>query len=146
MQQVSEESRFTFYRLHALIGCLLLVLTLGRLVWKWVDNAPSPPAELGKLHLKGMKIIHGLLYLVILILTVNGIILMVQSGLISVLRGTTHDFPNFAGNNARQAHGTLARVYIGLLIAHIGGVILHQIKHGDLFPRMGIGKPSPPKV
>ena len=140
MQKASEAEKIQWYRIHILIGILILLITLARIAWKFFNVKPEPAPGLRGIHLLGMKLIHILLYLVLFLLPVSGIVLMVQSGMVDVLRGVTQDLPKFDGMDARQAHGLLSRCFIGLLIAHIGGVILHQIRFGHVFPRMGIGK------
>ena len=92
------------------------------------------------MHRWGMVAVHVVLYLALLGLVVSGVITSVQSGLIDVIRGGSDgDIPNISGFMARDAHGALARIYIGLLVAHIGGVIVHQVRHGHVLLRMGIG-------
>lgn len=140
MQNAGEDSRLLQYRLHAIVGFAVLLLTVARLVWKFFDVKPAPTPGLTGVHLRGMQFVHGLLYLVLLVLTVSGLVLNVQSGLIDVLRGTAQEFPDLSEFGARRAHGMLARIYIALLVAHIGGVVVHQFRHGHVFSRMGIGK------
>jgi len=141
MQDASDGSKLFLYRTHAVVGILILLLTLARLCWKRVDPKPAPPPGLTGLHLRGMEGIHVLLYVLLLALTVSGIVLNIQSGLIDVLRGTSQGgVPEFDEFRSRAAHGLLARVYIGLLVAHIGGVVVHQMKHGHVFVRIGIGR------
>ena len=121
-------------------GFTVLLLTMARLVWKLFDVKPAPTPGLTGVHLRGMELVHALLYVILLVLAGSGIALNVQSGFLDVLRGVTQDFPDFAEFGARRAHGTLARIYIALLVAHIGGVVVHQFRHGHAFARMGFGK------
>ena len=140
MQDAGKSTELILYRAHAAIEFLVLLLTVIRLVWKIADTKPSPPPGLTGLHLRGMEAIHILLYLILLALIVSGIVLNFQSGLVDVLRGASSQsvFPEFDEFRSRAAHGMLARVYIGLLVAHIAGVIVHQFRHGHVFARMGI--------
>lgn len=140
MQNAGEVDRLLWYRVHVMVGIAVLLLTMARLVWKLFDVKPAPTPGLSGVHLRGMELVHVLLYLVLLVLVGSGIALNVQSGFLDVLRGATQDFPDFAKFGARRAHGTLARIYIALLVAHIGGVVVHQFRHGHAFARMGIGK------
>ncbi len=141
MQDAGENTKLLLYRVHAAIGILVLLFTVTRLVWKLADTRPAPPPGITGLHLRGMEAIHILLYLVLLALAVSGIVLNLQSGLVDILRGTSQgDFPELDEFRARAAHGTLARLYIGLLVVHVGGVVVHQFRHGHVFARMGIGQ------
>ena len=140
MQHAEEGDRLFWYRLHAMVGFAVLLLTIARIAWKLFDEKPEVTPGLTGIHLRGMELVHVLLYLILLVLVGSGIALNVQSGFLDVLRGATQDFPDFAEFGARRAHGTLARIYIALLVAHIGGVAVHQFRHGNAFARMGIGK------
>lgn len=141
MQNADDGSRLFLYRTHAIVGALILLLSLVRLGWKLNDTKPAPTPGLEGLHLRGMQGIHVLLYALLFALTVSGIVLNLQSGLIDVLRGASQGgIPGFDEFRSRAAHGSLARVYIGLLVAHIGGVMVHQIRHGHVLDRMGIGR------
>ena len=143
MQEAGDGTKLLLYRAHAAVGVLVLLLTMARLLWKFTDSSPVPTPGLSGLHLRGMKAIHVLLYVLVLGLSVSGIALNFQSGLIDVLRGTSSEgIREFDDFKSRAAHGLLARVYIGLLIAHIGGVVVHQFRHGQVFARMGIGRSS----
>ncbi len=134
--------RLLRYRLHTAVGGVVLLLTVTRIAWKYFDVKPAPTSGLTGVHLRGMELVHVLFYLVLLVLGVSGIFLNVQSGFLYVLRGATQEFPDFAEFAARRAHGMLARIYIALLVSHIGGVVVHQIRHGHAFARMGIGNPD----
>lgn len=141
MQDAGEGTKLLLYRLHAAVGILVLVLTVARLLWKLVDTKPVPPPGLTGLHLRGMEVIHVLLYVLLLALAVSGIVLNFQSGLIDLLRGSSQGgFPQFDELRSRSVHGLLARVYIGLLVTHIVGVLVHQKKHGHVFARMGVSR------
>lgn len=146
MQDAGGDTKLLAYRLHAGIGVVVLLLTAARLLWKLADTRPSPPPGLAGLHLRGMKAIHTLLYALLVALAVSGIVLNFESGLIDVLRGTAPDgVPELDGFRSRAAHGVLARVYLGLLLAHIAGVLVHQRRHGRVLARMGIGRSPAPQ-
>jgi len=141
MQDTSDATKLLLYRAHVAIGMIALILTVARLLWKLTDTRPAPPPGLTGLHLRGMEAIHILLYVLLIALAMSGIVLNFQSGLIDVLRGDPQiGYPEFDDFRSRGMHGLLAKIYIGLLIAHIAGVLVHQKKHGHLFARMGIGR------
>jgi cytochrome b561 len=128
------------FRLHVLLGISVLVLTLLRLIWRWVDGSPGPLPHLSRLHLRGVGTTHALLYLILVGLSISGVVLLMQSGLAAVLLGLSSDpIPaNLSEYFPRQAHAIEARVYIALLAAHVGGVLLHQLTRGEVLSRMGI--------
>ena len=141
MQRADESAQFLLYRGHVAVGVVVLGLTLARLTWKLFDTRVLPAPGLVGVHLWGMVGIHVLLYVGLLALLVSGVILNVQSDLIEVIKGNSGaEIPDLSRFTARGAHGKLARIYIGLLIAHIGGVIIHQVRHGHVLVRMGVGR------
>ncbi len=141
MQDISDPSfRFFLYRAHVSVGVVVLFLTLLRMIWRFFDRNPAPIPGVSGLHLRGLQVIHIFLYAVLLGLVVSGLVLGIQSGLMRVLWEGERSFPAFETFRVREGHAALARVYIGLLIAHIGGVIVHQFRHGHTLSRVGIGR------
>ncbi len=141
MQRIESQPLELFaLRLHVLVGVVVLVLTLLRLIWRWVDRSPNPLPNLSPLHLRIVGVMHALLYLVLAGLSISGLVLLVQSGLAEVLLGLSSDpIPaNLSEYLPRQAHALEARVYIALLVAHLGGVIVHQLTRGEVLSRMGV--------
>lgn len=148
MQTVDEGARLSLYRTHVILGILVLGLTLVRLGWRWFDSPPEPPSGLAGTGLLAYRTIHWLLYLALLVLTISGIVLNVVSGLGDILSGTVPGpIPtDLSGYLPRTVHGITARVYIGLLMAHIAGVISYQATEGDVLKRMGLGGWSGPSL
>ena len=140
MQGASDEATKLFlYQVHAIGGGAVLFLTLLRVGWRWFEPTPDPPADLSPMHQLGLKITHILLYVVLLGLAVSGVGLLLISGLGEILSGAVDasipaDFSQFS---PRIVHGLTARLYIALLLAHVGGVILHQVTKTDVLKRMG---------
>lgn len=140
MQSVAEADKLAIYRMHAVLGIMVLLLTLVRLANRWFEPSPAPPPGLTGGKLLAFKGVHVLLYLALLVLTISGIGLNLTSGLSDILFGGApgpipDDFSQFT---PRIVHGLMARIYIGLLIAHIGGVITYQMSEGDTLGRMGL--------
>ena len=118
----------------------ILVLTVLRLIWRWVDGSPGPLPDLSPLHRRIIELIHALLYLVLAGLSISGLVLVVQSGVAATLLGLSSEpIPaSLSEYLPRRAHGIEARVYIALLVAHVSGVIIHQLSRGDVLSRMGV--------
>ncbi len=141
MQRIeSQPLEFFALRLHVLLGVVILVLTLLRLIWRWVDGSPGPLPGLSPLHLRIVGGTHALLYLVLAGLSISGLVLLMQSGLAAILLGLSTDpIPaNLSEYLPRQAHAVEVRVYIALLVAHIGGVVVHELTRGEVLFRMGV--------
>ncbi len=141
MQRIESQSlQLGAMRFHVLLGFVVLGLTLLRVVWRWVDDSPDPLPDLSDLHRRGIGMVHVLLYLLLAGLSISGVLLLVQSGLGLTLMGLSGDpVPvNLSESLPRQAHGLEARVYIALLVAHLGGIVVYQFSKGDVLSRMGI--------
>ncbi|OLQ84926.1 cytochrome b [Vibrio ponticus] len=63
---------------HKSIGLLLAILTLIRLVWKGVT--PSPKVEGNAFEKIAAKLVHGLMYVVLLVLFVSGYLISTEDG------------------------------------------------------------------
>lgn len=66
--------------IHAPFGILVLVLTLARLLWWRLDARPEPLDGDTAFQKLGAKGVHGLLYLVVLVMGASGIALFALSG------------------------------------------------------------------
>ncbi len=135
-----EATKLLLYRGHVLIGALILIITIARIVWRRSDIKPEPPMELHGWHLKVFNAIHVLLYVLIFVLTLSGIGTIALSGMGEILSGASSSpIPTDLGElGPRRAHGIMSRIYIALLVGHIGGVVFHQVTKSDVFGRMGI--------
>ena len=136
----SEATKMMLYRAHVIVGFLILLITIARAFWRKKDIDPDPPNELHGLHLKAFNAIHVLLYLLIFILAFSGIGTVAGSGIGEILSGSSAaQLPtDLSELGARRTHGLSARLYIVLLVGHIGGVVFHQFTKSDVFSRMGI--------
>lgn len=140
MQSAEPAVKPLLYKTHVLIGLSVLGITVLRLVWRWLDTTPDLPAGLEGRQRLAYQGIHWLLYLVLLVMAASGIALNLTSGLSDVLfAGAPGPIPaNLAEFPARAAHGLLVRIFIGLLVAHLVGVVSYQVTHGDVLSRMGL--------
>jgi cytochrome b561 len=136
----SQQLELFALRLHVLLGAVVLALTALRLIWRWMDESPGPLPGLSPLHRRLVGAIHALLYLILGGLSISGLVLLIQSGLGAILLGLSSEpIPaNLSEYLPRKAHALEARVYIALLLAHLGGVIVHQLTKGEVMSRMGV--------
>ncbi|MDJ0755151.1 MAG: cytochrome b/b6 domain-containing protein [Ardenticatenaceae bacterium] len=139
MARITNEAiKLTLYRLHIVLGVVILLMTLFRIGWRWTENGPEPPSGMSLLQKIAFKTVHFLLYAVLLLLSFSGIGLMVLGEMGSIFSGSTAALPtDLTDLTPHFVHGLAARSYIALLIAHIGGVILHQVTEEDVLVRMG---------
>ncbi len=124
------------YRLHTLIGIIVLLLTVARLVWRFVDPWPPAPAELTGGRKQIFKWNHILLYALLVVMLTSGPAMLLFSGISLPAPNLTPDM--IEDVLPRTTHGIASKVFILLLVAHIGGVIMHQREAGNALSRMGL--------
>ena len=128
-------------KIHVPVAVLVLLLTLGRLVWWWrFDKRPAPLAGLPDWQELIARWTHRLLYLVVLLLLASGIVMSAMSGLPAALFGDA-PLPNFSDLPPRAGHGLGARLIAALVVLHAGAALYHHLflKDGTL-KRMWVGK------
>ncbi len=126
------------FQLHAVLGYVLLIMTLVRLYFKFRTPQPPPPAGMSGARLALYKLVHGLLYLSLILMAISGINILQQSGLgLSPFfdpRGLDFEVPP-VGLHVNGKFAVLA-----LVLIHVVGVFSYQATKGDVLSRMGLGK------
>jgi cytochrome b561 len=125
---------------HIVLGSSVLLLTLLRIVW-WLaaDRHPETPAGQPRWQALAARVVHGLLYLILVLMASSGIATIVSSGAIPAITSGA-PLPDFSEVLPRLAHGIMSKVLLVLLAAHIGAALYHQFVRRDrLLARMGIG-------
>lgn len=125
---------------HIGLGSSVLLLTLLRIVWWLVaDKRPALPANQPKVQQLAAKIVHALLYVILILMATSGITTVVLSGAIPAMMAGV-PVPDFSELVPRMAHGIMSKLLLALLVAHIGAALYHQfIRKDRLLGRMGLG-------
>lgn len=136
----SEPVPATLLVAHIVLGLTVFALTLLRIVWWWVaDKHPSPPANQPQWQRMTANIVHGLLYVLLILMATSGIATIISSGAIGALTSGT-PLPDFSELIPRVAHGIMSRLLLALFVLHVGAALFHQfVKRDRLLARMGIG-------
>lgn len=129
-------------RFHVPLGTLVLVLTLTRLVWWLFDVRPDDPAGQPRWQAMTAHAVHGLLYLVLIVMSSSGIGLLILSGAGAILfAGAPGPLPDFLDFPPMVVHAIGVFTLLGLLGLHVGAAAYHQIwKRDRLLARMGVGR------
>jgi cytochrome b561 len=127
--------------IHALIGLLLWVLVIVRLGWRLRSPPPALPADVGALTRRLAGPVHGLLYLLLLVIPVIGIVTFVfhgrvfDFGLFQVDFGIKRNRAIF--HPTEDIHGYLAYALFALAGIHLLAALWHQlVRHDGLLRRM----------
>lgn len=113
---------------HIILGLIALALTVFRIIW-WVffDKKPDDLKTIASWQNKASHWVHRLLYASIIIMGASGIGMMVLSGAGEILFGDSNailpDFKDFA---PRAPHGIVARLFIALIVMHVGAALHHH--------------------
>ena len=135
--------RFELTQLHKSIGLTLLVLAVLRLAWRVVNPVPPLPTNLKSYERVLAHVTHIGLYLVIFAIPISGWIMVSASGYpIGTVFGL-FPIPDLMATNdavdraARNVHGILGWVLVGLLVLHVAGAVKHHfILKDDVLRRM----------
>lgn len=130
-----SSGRLVLSRAHTLGGAALMVLTLARLVAR--RRGPRvAPLEVTPLHLRGVGVVHALLYGVTFALGLTGFVTGATSAWPDYLRGAVSAAPALGSLASRAAHEALVLALAGLVALHVGGVLVHQVRRGGALRRM----------
>jgi len=133
----------TLYGWHKLIGFTVLLLTVFRLIVKLRSTRPPYPHSLSPVTIKMAAIVHGILYLLLIVVPLLGWAGVTAYPALITLGG--YNLPAMPGIPTDQAlakqlfeiHGNLALVLAGLALAHIAAALRHLlVKKDGVFQRM----------
>ncbi len=130
-----SSDRLLVARLHTLGGATLMLLTIARLVARRRGPAVTP-LPISDLHRRGAGVIHALLYAVTLSIGASGLLTGARSAWPDYLRGKLTRAPALQALVSREAHEVLVFALLGLVLLHVGGVVLQQVRAGGVLGRM----------
>lgn len=145
---------FAMMQLHKSIGITILLLSLARLGWRWVNPAPPGPAGQPRWEQIASKVVHVGFYVIMIGLPLTGWILVSTSktNLPTILFGAIPWphlplLPDLAAGPKHLwheigeiGHNALVKTTYLLLLLHLGAVAKHQILDKDaVFQNMAPG-------
>jgi cytochrome b561 len=131
-----------FFVTHESLGLTVLVLTLGRLLWRLGHAPPPASADLNQLERMASGGVHVLLYGILIIMPLTGYLFVTLSdidlsyfGIVHVPALTEPDKP--LGKTFGAIHVTLQWAVYALAAMHIGAALHHYFfRHNDVLARM----------
>ena len=131
------------YQVHVAIALLILLLTIARIVWHFMDTRPDLPDGLTPSNAKALRLTRNLLLIFLLLMLSSGIAMLLLSGLGLLPAGVT---PEAIGDVLpRTTHSIFSKILLVLLLVHVGGVVRYQRTKGNTFARMGVPLPGAKK-
>ncbi|MCG9745629.1 cytochrome b [Shewanella sp. Isolate8] len=122
--------------LHKSIGVLLMVVTLCRLLWRWLNPAPKTLPEHKRWEKLAAGLMHRLLYLMLLGMLVSGYLISTADGRPIVVFSLI-ELPSLGllfedqADIAGWIHKYLAYGFIALVVLHALGAIKHHLLDRD---------------
>jgi cytochrome b561 len=141
LEDLPSDQKFQLYQLHKSLGILVLVLTVLRIVWRFMHPAPSLPSTLKAWETWTVKVTHFLFYVLMLGLPLSGWALVSASprniptmmfGLIPLPHMPF--FESILDRGERKAiagsigdvHELMAYIMLALLAVHILAALRHH--------------------
>lgn len=133
---------------HKALGMAILLLTLGRLVWRWTHPVPPLPASLAPWEAKLARAVHAIFYVLLIGLPLGGWLANSFSGreidffglfaIPALPVGENGDL----GHDIFEMHGTTGSIFIYLIGLHILGALKHTFidRNGGIFRMLPFGK------
>jgi len=120
----------------------VLLLTVGRLLWRWRHPPPPLPGTVVRWEAALAPIAHWALLLLLLAMPISGWLMSSAAG-VSVIWFGVLPLPDLVPRDTalfealRTTHHLLARVLIAVLILHVAAVVHHDVVRRDgVFRRM----------
>lgn len=123
-------------RIHLIVGALAGLLVIVRILLR--RRHLPPPALPGE---RMVRIGHVALNVAVLLMTLSGAALALQSGLLDAVFGSGALPADFKAYAPRKVHGLVAKLAMGLVALHVGAALFHQFVLRDgLLGRMRPGR------
>lgn len=133
---------------HKALGILILMLTVGRLLWRWTHPVPPLPSDLAKWEATLARAVHIIFYVLLIGLPLGGWVANSLAGREIDMFGLFTIPPLPVGDDPEAAktifglHATGGSVFIYLIALHILGALKHTFfdKSGGIFRMLPFGK------
>lgn len=139
----NDSGKIASLAIHMTLGTITLIVLVARFIARFRLPRPAP-ATTGSAFLDWLgKVIHYALYALVFLMTVSGMSLSMQAGLLPIVfGGSSAALPaDFYAFNARMLHGFVAPALLLLVVLHVGAALYHQFLLKDnLLARMWFDK------
>ena len=144
----SREAAMAIFADHKALGIAILVLTAGRLLWRWTHPVPPLPSDLASWEKTLARTVHVIFYVLLIGLPLGGWIANSLNGrdidffglftIPALPIGTNEDL----GGTIFDLHATGGSIFIYLIALHILGALKHTFfdRNGGIFRMLPFGK------
>ncbi|MBY6128258.1 cytochrome b [Qipengyuania aquimaris] len=142
------EDKVAIFADHKALGILILVLTIGRLVWRWTHPVPPLPSDTAKWEAVLARTVHIIFYVLLIGLPLGGWYANSLSGREIDMFGmfTIPPLPVREDSEAAKAifglHASGGKAFLILIALHVLGALKHTFvdKNGGIFRMLPFGK------
>ncbi len=134
-----NEENMNRYRLHAILGMTILILTLIRIYIrrKNLDRLPPHITYYSKSHRIFVQLVISLMYVFLIFTPFVGFIMVYQTGALSYDLGGPFPVGAEFDENLEAVHKMAVFTLLALVVIHVAGVVMYKIKTGNnLLTRM----------
>ena len=129
------------FRLHAVPGMFILILTLIRLFVK-NKNKNKVPQEIeyyDSLHKIMVNTVNKLIYVLLILTPIIGLIMIYKSGALAYDFGGAFPTDAHFDDTLEVLHKAFVFSLLGMVVLHVAGVLIYRVKKGEnLIKRMCI--------
>jgi len=138
MDELSKAEKMNVLPAHALLGILVLLLTLLRIYFFFKHKRPESVKTGSSLNDKFAVFIQSSFYYFLIVLVLTGIGVIITGGYWeALLNGTTDALKSHGSIPLLSLHALLATIIMILLTVHVIGVFRHLIKKKEnIFKRI----------
>ena len=134
----SSPQKMTVYRVHGVIGLLIVLTTLARIVIRLRSPQPAPDGMTEKWNIWLHDAIQWGIYIVLLGLGLSG---MGTFALNNMTAFTANPAALDRSVPTIQGHFLMTRLFLALVFLHVAGVLRHQFTRSNVLRRMGMNLP-----
>lgn len=140
MTQEWVPKRFVLYQWHKSVGVLVLVLSVARLIWRLTHRPPTLPSAMPTWQRSASHATHGLFYALLIVMPILGWAMVTASELpVPTVLFNLIPLPDMPGipeadavsARFRLLHEIGAKLFIALIVLHIGAALKHHFKDRD---------------
>lgn len=143
VDDMPRPDRMQFMALHKAIGLSVLVLSIARIIWRWLHPVPPPPLGMPKYQRIAGTALHHLFYFLIVAIPLAGWLMVSTSarpipyfGLFNWpafpgLSGLPHDDAHAYHEVFETVHVVLGWSLVGLIPLHVAAGLYHHVALKD---------------
>ncbi len=130
MANTGDTPNSVLYPLHVIIGLGVAAATVARAIWVFRHQRPEE-LEMPRWEKILFVTNHYVLYIVLLLLSLSGIVMLISAGSLDAFALAKNDGP-------RDQHELASTLFALMFVMHVAGIIYYQVKHGKTLKRMGV--------